>query len=598
MHLKWKSIATSSLLSAILFTSLPAVLSAQDLSWVKTAGSTALDQGFGVDVDLAGNVYAIGSFNDEIVFESGNASARHTSAGAFDNYIAKYSVDGDFLWSKHFGGAGTDRIYELVIDEDGDLLVTGSFEESVVFGLGESNETTLSSLGSQDIFIARYDSEGQLAWVKQAGGSSDDAAFSLYTDSDSNIYIAGTFRFRASFGVGENNEIELMTQGVEDLFLAKYNSDGLLTWVRGAGGSASDFGNGIAVDDAGNVLVTGAFSGRATFAEGESNELVLDSGTSLSNLFIAKYDLDGVLQWAKRAGATSGGNSSATNANSFEVDALGNSYITGSFGESATFGEGEANEVSFTSAGSIDIFIAKYDPDGSVLWVKHPEGVGHDVGRSLELDGSDSFYLIGDFAEPLVLAPGESNQTELSDIGAFLAKYDSTGLLLWARLVGSSSDGVVVFDNAIDASLDNMHITGAYWGDISFGAGESNQTDFTSLGRSDIFVAKYSTEVTTGIEAPGRSAKDFGLLQNYPNPFSQSTVISFESPTDEEASLSIYNLQGQVVRRLALSDSSAGQRSINWDGKDDSGARLAPGVYLLKLNTGELSDSKALILQR
>ena len=90
--------------------------------------------------------------------------------------------------------------------------------------------------------------------------------------------------------------------------------------------------------------------------------------------------------------------------------------------------------------------------------------------------------------------------------------------------------------------------TGAYWGETTFGAGESNETEFTSAGSSDIFVAKYDTDTQTSVVPIASLTAGFKLIQNYPNPFSRTTTISFESPVDQQVSLLIYNLEGRVVR--------------------------------------------------
>ncbi len=584
--------------STLLFASAVPRVNAQELDWVKKAGSTALDQGFGIDVDAEGNVYVTGSFNEEITFEQGNPSASsHLSAGSFDSYVARYSEAGALLWTISFGGTGQDRIYELALDGNGDVILVGSFEDRVVLGQGESNETTLVSLGSSDIFIAKYTADGLLLWARQAGGGSDDVAYALCLDANGNSFIGGAYRIQATFGPGEGNEVELTCLGVEDMFLAKYNPDGLLLWARGAGGSVSDFANGIGVDEDGNSLVTGTFSNRATFAHGEPQELTLDSGSALSNLFLAKYDVDGVLLWAKRAGGNSGGNLSVTDPRGIDVDAFGNSYLTGSFGETTTFGEGEANETTLTSLGSIDVFMAKYNADGLLLWVKHPEGVGHDVGRSLVLDDSANFYLVGDFEESIVLGSGEVNQTTIAGFGSFLSKFNTEGTLLWVRNVGSSSQGVVVFNHVLDTS-ENILLTGAFWGDTTFGAGENNETTYSSAGSSDIFVAKYGAEIQTSIDPVATLSTKYTLSQNYPNPFSNTTTISFEVPLNEQVALWIYNIEGRLVRKMSLDDILSGQQRISWDGRDDQGRQVRSGPYILKLVAGKQRISKTMILLR
>jgi dockerin type I repeat protein len=131
----------------------------------------------------------------------------------------------------------------------------------------------------------------------------------------------------------------------------------VLDYAKRAGGKNYEEVYGIAVDIAGNSVVTGSFYNTATFGAGEPNETVLISAGSI-DIFVAKYVPDGSLAWAKRGGGTSGD----LVGHGIAVDAAGNSVVTGSFGDNATFGEGNPNETVLTSVGSSDIFVAKYKP--------------------------------------------------------------------------------------------------------------------------------------------------------------------------------------------------------------------------------------------
>jgi hypothetical protein len=138
------------------------------------------------------------------------------------------------------------------------------------------------------------------------------------------------------------------------MFVAQYDSNGALQWVKRAGGSGTDSGLGIAVDGSGNSYVTGFFSVSATFGQGQANQTTLTSAGD-RDVFLAKYNSSGLLQWAKRFGG-----SGLDQGMSVAVDGLGNSYVPGFFDGSATFGQGEVNQTTLNSAGGIDIFVAKF----------------------------------------------------------------------------------------------------------------------------------------------------------------------------------------------------------------------------------------------
>ena len=214
-----------------------------------------------------------------------------------------------------------------------------------------------------DIFIAKYDRDGGLVWAKQAGDSDGDRGYAIAVDKRGNSYITGYFAGTATFGTGEANEIELMSAGYQDIFIAKYDRNGGLVWAKQTSGPGGyeDGGSGIAVDKWGNSYVTGDFQGTATFGAGEANETELTSANASGSdgdgkdIFIAKYDRNGGLVWAKQAGGFS-----LDTGSGIAVDRWGNIYVTGAFWDAAVFGAGEANETALTSAGQVDIFIAKY----------------------------------------------------------------------------------------------------------------------------------------------------------------------------------------------------------------------------------------------
>lgn len=178
----------------------------------------------------------------------------------------------------------------------------------------------------------------ELQWATQAGGTGGDFGFGIATDGPGNSYVTGAFSSTTTFGAGEDNETELTAAGGSDVFVAKYDRNGQLLWATLAGGTGTDWGNGIAIDGPGNSYVAGIFQGIATFGEGEDNETGLTASGSF-DAFVAKYDRNGDLLWAKQASGTSNeiGWGIAT-------DSRGNSYVSGYFSGTATFGDGENNE--------------------------------------------------------------------------------------------------------------------------------------------------------------------------------------------------------------------------------------------------------------
>jgi hypothetical protein len=227
--------------------------------------------------------------------------------------------------------------------------VTGFFSDTATFGLGEPNQTDLTSAGRRDIFVAKYDRDGALLWATQVGGDLSDEGFGIATTKRGDSYVTGYFSGTATFGPGEPNETQLTAAGGPpfrpDMFVAKYDRAGALLWASQAdlaGFGLTDQGFGIATTRHGDSYV----------AMGSFVHLVIEE------ISVAKFDREGALLWASQAdqagfGATDQGRSIATTER-------GDSYVTGSFSGTATLGPGEVDEPPLTAVGKSDIFVAKY----------------------------------------------------------------------------------------------------------------------------------------------------------------------------------------------------------------------------------------------
>jgi hypothetical protein len=461
---------------------------AQGVLWAKRAGGTGLDRGWSIAVDGQGSSVVTGLFNGTATFGLGEVNQTTlSSAGSDDMFVAKYDSSGLLQWAKRAGGSGLDRGWGIALDSVGNSYVIGSFQGTATFGLGEVNQTTLTSAGDHDIFVAKYDSAGLLQWARRAGGSGSDQGLSIAVDGFGNSYLTGWFNGSAQFGQGQTSQTTLTSVGSDDIFVAQYDSAGLLQWARRAGGTGQDQGASIAVDGFGNSYVTGYFNFSATFGQGQANQTTLVSAGD-REMFVAKYDSIGTLVWAKRSGGVG-----QDRGFGIAVDGSGNSYVTGLFNGSATFGQGQANQTTLTSVGSDDMFVAQYDSNGALQWVKRAGGSGTDSGLGIAVDGSGNSYVTGFFSVSATFGQGQANQTTLTSAGdrdVFLAKYNSSGLLQWAKRFGGSGldQGMSV---AVDG-LGNSYVPGFFDGSATFGQGEVNQTTLNSAGGIDIFVAKFT----------------------------------------------------------------------------------------------------------
>lgn len=337
------------------------------LLWVQQGGGTGNDWGYDVATDGSGNVFMAGAFEGAVNL----SGTTLTSAGQYDVFVAKYDPAGKLLWAKSAGGSGRDWGYGVATDGSGNVVVTGYFTGSVTFG-----GTTLTSEGGDDVFVVKYDAAGAVLWAQSAGGLGTEAGTNVATDGSGNVIVTGPFMGSVMFG-----GTILTSEGDRDVFVAKYSSTGTLLWALSAGGAARDWGLGVATDGSGNVVMTGYFQGVASFGGTELTSAGMD------DVFVAKYDAAGTLLWVHSAGG-----SERDAGGGVGFDGSGNVVMTGYFRGVAAFGG-----TTLTSAGTDDVFVAKYNPGGALLWVHSAGGSGIDGAFGVDTDGSGNVVMTGYF---------------------------------------------------------------------------------------------------------------------------------------------------------------------------------------------------------
>ncbi|MEI7940217.1 MAG: leucine-rich repeat protein, partial [Verrucomicrobiota bacterium] len=320
------------------------------LQWARRAGgsSASRDAGRGVGVDTNGNVYATGGFYSTADFGSINVTS--TSAQSF--FLTKYNSNGVAQWvrqSTNGGSAGTGSYgMALAVDASGNSYAAGCFSGVTTITLGT---TTLTNTGSYNIFLVKYDNTGGVLWAKSFNSPGWSYANAVTLDSNSNVYVTGTFN--PSVGIGATN---FTSAGGKDGFVAKFNSAGALQWARQMAGNSDDTAQATSVDVAGNVYVCGGFGNAAGDTVSFGPGITLTNigggrpGAGIGDAFLAKYNSFGTPQWARRAGGMQMDVYSGVSA-----DSHGNTYVTGGTGSAII-------------PGAFNVVIARYDSNGVVQW--------------------------------------------------------------------------------------------------------------------------------------------------------------------------------------------------------------------------------------
>ena len=429
--------------------------------WSRSFGSSGEDRGHSVAVDSNGNVVITGYFMGTVDFGGGpltSVLASPVLGPSKDVFLAKYSASGTHLWSRQIGANADDQGNSVVVDSNGDVVVTGSCANSVDFG----NGNLTSSFGGYDIFVAKYSGvDGSLLWAKRFGGIYDDYGYGVAVDSSDNVIVTGQFMERVNFGGGA-----LYSAGGGDIFVAKFSPSGTYLWSERFGSENTEFGYTIGVDGSGNVLIVGRFVGTVDFGGGP-----LTSESSTLDIYVAKYSgTNGSHLWSKRFGSTG-----TDYANGVAVESNGNVIVTGFFEGTVDFGGGTP----LVSAGSRDIFVAKYSAAGSHLWSKRFGSTGTDYANGVTVDSNGNMIVTGTFTGTVDFGGGGLTSAGGYDI--FLAKYTASGAHVWSENFGGT---INQFGKAVAVNGNsNVAVTGYFENIVDFGGGIH-----TSAGGFDIFL--------------------------------------------------------------------------------------------------------------
>ncbi len=424
------------------------------VQWTQTAGGLDIDSAEEVVVDSTnGNVIAAGLFANTVDFGGGPL----VSAGGLDVFVVAVDANGNHVWSRRFGGTGSDAGYGIGFDPGaGTVLVTGVFGDVVDFGGGP-----LTSAGGDDIFLLELDATtGAHVSSRRYGDTGNDIAWDTDVDSLGNVIVTGDFAGTIDFGGGP-----LTVTGSRDAFLLKLDSARNHVWSARFGDTDQDYGREIDLDNADNVIFTGFFASNIDFGLGP-----LSSAGGV-DVFLAKFAPDGTPLWGQRFGSTA-----HQYGLSVAVDNVGNIALSGVFENQLNLGGS-----TFTSNGLRDMYVAKFDPNGAHLWSHAAGSSGHDHAWDLDVDAANNVLQSGDFRGTIDFGNGPLTSAGNADI--FVVKYGPMGIPVWSTSIGGPGyDGS--WGITANAAGD-IYVVGEYSDTVTFGL-----DTFVSNGSTDAFITK------------------------------------------------------------------------------------------------------------
>jgi hypothetical protein len=228
-----------------------------------TFGSTANDDAYGVDVDASGNMFLSGYVNGTVDFDPGTGTQNLTSSGAADFFLVKLNSTGAYEWAFLVGDSGEEIALDIQLDTAENILMTGRFAGTVDFDPG-SGTSERTAVGGFDVFVAKYDTDGNYVWANGIGGVQNDEGWGVTVDDMNNVYATGFYRVTADFDPSAGTA-DIPVNGFADAFVVQYNSNGAYEWAYNIGGTVDDHGYDIYCDVNNAINVIGYYGTTVDF---------------------------------------------------------------------------------------------------------------------------------------------------------------------------------------------------------------------------------------------------------------------------------------------------------------------------------------------
>jgi hypothetical protein len=457
--------------------------SAQQFEWVKRIGNSLDHQAFILKTDASNNVYIAGYFQSGFYFVPDTSSDFAQAFGGDDIFIAKYTANGTFIWGKTIGGSGQDRPSGMDVSPEGNIVITGFFNETVDFNPG-SSVNNLTTTGNRDIFVLKLNSTGDYAWAHKFGSSLPDEGTATCFDPNGNVFVTGFFQETVDFNPG--NAANNFDATSYDIFILKLDASGNYVWNYDLGSNPAEQGRAIQCDASGNVYTSGSFASTLDFNLGAGSEVMNASG--VADIYLLKLTNSGDFIWSRKIGGIS--NEYAV---SMAIDVFGDAILGGYFASTTTFNS--FPNVSVTSAGLDDAFVVKFNSDGVHAWTRTIGGTGFDRTQAVTTDAQGNVHATGLFQGTVDLNPNEGVENyTASQEDCFVLKLSPNGDFITASVMGGAGSDYS-YGIATDA-IGGIYTCGAFTQTADFDP--SNQVnELTSNGGFDAFLSKWSQCVPT-----------------------------------------------------------------------------------------------------
>lgn len=519
--------------------------------------------------DALGNVVACGSFAGTIDMDPGPGVSMISTTGFQEPWVAKFDPQGNLIWGFAITHALNDegRGRSIDVDADGNVYVTGSYENNADFDPGsDTYHVPMPPSTYSNVFVAKYTSDGELAWAFGFGGSSGDEGNMVTVSPDGMLAVAAV----VSGSPGDMDPgpgVDVVTgSGSNDGVLGLYTTEGTYAWGLCVGGDLDDGMGMVDFDPDGNVVVSGGI--RATVDIDPDGYFPLQGSIDDLRQYLIKYSAQGALMWGVQLPSPAGPDySTVGDGRSMKVASDGRIYMAGAMRGTVDMDPGEGTST-IVGAGLLDAYLARYSSTGALEWAKRTGNHQNSYHTSMELDGA-RLLVTGLFTGTTDMDPngGTALLTSIGMQSGYLASYDTSGAYQWAVLLSgdesyNTAQGVALFNDAIV-------VGGAFFGDMDADPG-NNVTLLQAGDTRDVYIIGFSS-ITTNARTLAKET----VHQLWPVP--ATDVIHLPSHLMQSTRmLTILDAVGRVVGRWPASETM-------------DVSQLPAGIYSLRSQDGTVA---------
>ncbi|OJW80275.1 MAG: hypothetical protein BGO69_05435 [Bacteroidetes bacterium 46-16] len=389
--------------------------------WATYFGGTLSENIYGIRCDQIGNVYLSGYTNSTDMITTVGAHQTINNGGT-DAILVKFDSSGALQWSTYFGGSAAEQCYGINCDKDNNVYITGYTQSTS--SIATIGAYQISQAGSQDGFLAKFNSAGTLKWATYYGGSNIDNGAGVSCDSSKNVFLCGVTK--STSGIATTGGSQVALSGTQDAFIAKFDSTGAIIWGTYYGGPGTDAGGAITCDNIGSIYMTGNTA--STFGIATPGAVQDTFAGAAGDMFLVKFNSSGSLKWGTYYGGA--GNDIGY---ALSYSALGYVYLAG---VTPSMGLATVGTFQDTIGGSTDALVVKFDTAGNRMWATYFGAEAADYGHGVYCSPLSRIFLGG----------GSASYGLLTTLGCYQTSN-----------AGGTADGyLVMFNDCILTQPDSL----------------------------------------------------------------------------------------------------------------------------------------------